>query len=48
MEIARRLRQLRKKHPVDVLVPTKDEWDDPKASESVFALKVEREGISIV
>jgi len=48
MEISRRLRQLRKQCSVDVLVYTRDEWEELKASQSSFVQKIEREGISIL
>jgi predicted nucleotidyltransferase len=32
MEISRKLRKLKKKYPIDVLVYTKDEWEELRAS----------------
>ena len=48
MEIARRLRQLRKRYPIDILVYTRDEWEELKASESSFVQKIERQGVSVL
>jgi predicted nucleotidyltransferase len=48
MEISRRLRDLKRRYPMDILVYTKDEWEVLKASGSSFVDKMEREGISIL
>ena len=48
MEISRRLRELRRKYPIEILVYTKDEWAELKASGSSFIQKIETEGISIL
>jgi uncharacterized protein len=48
IEISRRLRRLRKMHPVDILVYTKDEWEALKASKSSFVQKIEAEGLDIL
>ena len=48
VEISRRLRQLKRKHPVDILVYTKDEWEALKASESSFVQMIEAEGLDIL
>jgi len=48
IEISRRLRELKKKYPIDILVYTKDEWDELKASESSFIQKIEKDGVAIL
>jgi len=48
MEISKRLRELRKKYPMNILVYTKDEWEELKASESSFIEKVERVGVAVI
>jgi predicted nucleotidyltransferase len=48
MEISRKLRKLKKKYPIDVLVYTKDEWEELRASGSSFIEKIENEGITIL
>ena len=48
MEISRRLRDLKRRYPMDILVYTRDEWEALKASGSSFVDKMEREGISIL
>ena len=48
MEISRRLRDLKKKYPMDVLVYTKDEWEELRASETSFIRKIEKDGIAIL
>ena len=48
MEISRKLRKLRKRYPMDVLVYTKGEWEELRASGSSFIKKIESEGISIL
>ena len=48
IEISRRLRDLKKKYPIDILVYTKDEWDELKASESSFIQKIEKDGVAIL
>jgi predicted nucleotidyltransferase len=47
-EISRRLRNLKKKYPMDVLVYTKDEWEELRASETSFVRKIEKDGIAIL
>lgn len=48
MEIAKRLRALRRKYPIDVLVYTEEEWEDLKASGSSFIKKIEQEGVAVI
>lgn len=48
MEISRRLRDLKRRYPMDILVYTRDEWEALKVSGSSFVDKIEREGISIL
>ena len=48
IEIAKRLRELKRKYPIDILVYTKDEWEDLKASGSSFMEKIEKEGVAIL
>jgi uncharacterized protein len=48
LEIARKLRRLRRKYPVDLLVYTRDEWDHLRRSGSSFIRKIEREGIALL
>ena len=48
MEISRRLRDLKKKYPMDVLVYTKDEWEELRESETSFIRKIEKDGIAIL
>jgi len=48
VEINRRLRELKRKHPVDILVYTKDEWEALKASKTSFVQRVEAEGLDIL
>ena len=48
MEISRKLRELRKRYPMDVLVYTKDEWEELRSSGSSFIERIESEGISIL
>jgi predicted nucleotidyltransferase len=48
VEISKRLRELRRKYPMDILVYTKDEWEVLKASESSFIEKIEREGVAVI
>ena len=48
MEILRRLRELKKKHPMDILVYTKDEWEELKASGSSFIERIESDGVTIL
>ena len=48
MEISRKLRKLKKKYPIDVLVYTRDEWEELRASGSSFIEKIENEGITIL
>jgi uncharacterized protein len=48
VEVSRRLRQLKRKHPVDILVYTKDEWESLRASKSSFIQRIEAEGLDIL
>ena len=48
MEIAKRLRALRRKYPIDILVYTKDEWEELKASGSSFIKKIDQEGVAVL
>ena len=48
MDVARRLRSLRRKHPMDILVYTRDEWEDLKTSGSSFIAKIEEEGVPVL
>lgn len=48
LEISKRLRELKRKYPMDILVYTKDEWEELKASESSFIEKIEREGVAVI
>ena len=48
MEISKRLRNLKKKYPMDVLVYTKEEWEELRASETSFIRKIEKDGIAIL
>jgi predicted nucleotidyltransferase len=48
MEIAKRLRALRRKYPIDILVYTKDEWEELKASGSSFIEKIDQEGVAVL
>jgi len=48
VEISRRLRQLKRKHPVDILVYTKDEWEALRTSNTSFVQRIEAEGLDIL
>jgi predicted nucleotidyltransferase len=48
VEISRRLRQLKRKHPVDILVYTKDEWEALRTSKTSFVQRIEAEGLDIL
>jgi predicted nucleotidyltransferase len=48
MDIAKRLRTLRRKYPIDILVYTKEEWEDLKSSGSSFITKIEQEGVAVL
>jgi predicted nucleotidyltransferase len=48
VEISKRLRQLKRTHPVDILVYTKDEWEALRASKSSFIQRIEAEGLDIL
>ncbi len=48
VEISKKLRQLKRKYPVDILVYTKDEWEALRASKSSFVQKIEAEGLNIL
>lgn len=48
MEISRKLRALKQKYPIDILVYTKDEWEELKTSKSSFIEKIEKEGVAIL
>jgi predicted nucleotidyltransferase len=45
--VSMRLRELRKKIPIDLLVYTKDEWAALKNSGSSFIQQIEQEGIRL-
>ena len=47
-EISKRLRDLKKKYPIDILVYTKDEWEELRTSGSSFIKKIEKGGITIL
>lgn len=47
-DIAKRLRSLRRKYPIDILVYTKEEWEDLKASGSSFIAKIEKEAMAVL
>ncbi len=46
--ISKRLRELKKKYPIDLLVYTIDEWEELKVSGSSFFNKIIQEGVSIL
>jgi predicted nucleotidyltransferase len=46
--ISKQLSALKKKYCIDLLVYTKDEWEDLKLSGSSFFQKIEKEGVSIL
>jgi len=48
VEISRRLRQLKRKHPVDILVYTKDEWEALRTSKTSLVQRIEAEGLDIL
>jgi len=48
MDIAKRLRELRRKYPIDILVYTKEEWEELKASGSSFIARIEQEGVAVL
>jgi uncharacterized protein len=48
VEISRRLRQLKRKHPVDILVYTKDEWEALRTSKASLVQRIEAEGLDIL
>jgi len=48
VEISKRLRALKRKYPMDILVYTRDEWEELKASESSFIQKIEKDGLTIL
>ncbi len=48
MEISRKLRALKQKYPIDILVYTKDEWEELKTFKSSFIEKIEKEGVAIL
>ena len=47
-EISKRLRDLKKKYPIDILVYTRQEWEELKASGSSFIRKIEKDGVTIL
>ena len=48
MEVYRRLRHLRALYPMDLLVYTRDEWEELRASGSSFIRGIERDGVPIL
>lgn len=48
MEISKKLRDLKQKYPMDILVYTKDEWEELKASKSSFIERIEKGGVAIL
>jgi predicted nucleotidyltransferase len=48
MEVYRRLRHLRVVYPMDILVYTKEEWEELRASGSSFIRGIERDGVPIL
>ena len=48
VEISKRLRALKRQYPMDILVYTKDEWEELKASKSSFIQKIEKDGLTIL
>jgi predicted nucleotidyltransferase len=47
-EISGRLRELKKKYPVDLIVYTKDEWEELKFCGSSFIREIEEKGIFMI
>ena len=45
--VSKKLLPLRRRHPIDLLVYTEDEWTDLQNSESSFFKRIEKEGIAI-
>lgn len=48
MKISKKLRDLKQKYPIDILVYTKDEWEELKASKSSFIERIEKGGVAIL
>ncbi len=46
--ISKQLLRLKKKYSIDLLVYTKDEWEDLKLSGSSFFHKIENDGVTIL
>ena len=47
LQISRAIREIEKKHPIDLLVYTRPEFEKIKASGSLFVRRVLREGIEL-
>jgi predicted nucleotidyltransferase len=47
-EVSKRLRDLKKKYPIDILVYTREEWEELKASGSSFIKKIEKDGVALL
>jgi len=47
LQISRAIREIEKKHPIDLLVYTRPEFEKIKASGSIFVRRVLREGIEL-
>ena len=47
-EISKMLRDLKKKYRIDILVYTRDEWEELRASGSSFIRKIEDDGVAIL
>lgn len=47
LQVSRAIREIEKKHPIDLLVYTRPEFEKIKASGSIFIRRVLREGIEL-
>ena len=47
-EISRRLQSLKKKYPVDLIVYTKEEWEELKAIGTSFIREIEENGVFLI
>ncbi|MGD9972358.1 MAG: nucleotidyltransferase domain-containing protein [Desulfatirhabdiaceae bacterium] len=47
-EISERLKGLKKKYPVDLIVYTRDEWEELKAIGSSFIREIEKNGVFLI
>jgi len=47
-EISDRLLNLKKKYPIDLIVYTKEEWDELKSYGTSFIREIEEKGISLI